>query len=54
MTVEAKNQITPFIGCGAVLAMVISWSVNHSIGWALLHSICSWFYVLYYAIWGSG
>ena len=37
---------------GAALAMIISWSVNHSILWAILHGICSWFYVIYWYIWG--
>lgn len=35
---------------GCALAMVISFSVNKSIGWAILHGIFSWFYVIYYAI----
>ena len=38
------------VGFGAALAMVISWSVNHSIWWAILHGIFSWFYVIYYAL----
>lgn len=35
---------------GSTLAIVASWSVNKSILWAILHGICSWVYVLYYAI----
>lgn len=31
-------------------AVVISWSLNHSIWWAILHGIFSWFYVIYFAI----
>ncbi len=41
------------IGCygfGCALAMVISFDKWHSVGWAILHGILSWFYVLYYAI----
>lgn len=34
---------------GSALAMVISWSVNKSILWAILHGVFSWFYVIYYA-----
>jgi hypothetical protein len=34
---------------GVPLAMIISWSVNKSILWAMLHGIFSWFYVVYYA-----
>ncbi len=38
------------IGFGTALAIAISWSANHSILWAILHGILSWFYVIYYAI----
>lgn len=41
------------IGFGCALAIVISWSVNHSVGWAILHGICSWLYVIYWCIWGA-
>jgi len=37
--------ITP----GMILAMIMSWELNHSIIWALLHGWCSWLYVAYYA-----
>lgn len=35
-------------GFGAALAIAISWSENHSIGWAIIHGMCSWFYVAYF------
>jgi hypothetical protein len=38
------------IGLGGLLAVVLSWTVNHSIGWCILHFFCSWFYVIYWAI----
>ncbi|MFB3924134.1 MAG: hypothetical protein ACE145_20620 [Terriglobia bacterium] len=38
------------IGFGSALAIAISWSVNKSIFWAIVHGILSWFYVIYYAI----
>lgn len=38
------------ISFGTALAMVISWSMNKSILWAIFHGILSWIYVLYYAI----
>jgi len=37
-----------FWGFGSMLAITISWSVNHSILWMILHGIVSWFYVFYY------
>ncbi|MEK3975525.1 hypothetical protein [Psychrobacillus sp. FSL K6-1267] len=46
-----ENTVTSSgIGFGVVLAIVISWSVNESILWAILHGIFGWFYVIYYAI----
>ncbi|MDA0710764.1 MAG: hypothetical protein O3B73_11200 [bacterium] len=35
---------------GSALAIVISFSENHSILWAILHGLFSWFYVIYYVI----
>lgn len=38
------------IGFGSVVAAIISWSANHSIGWVIVHGMLGWLYVLYYAI----
>lgn len=38
------------ISFGACLAMVISYTAWHSIGWAILHGIFGWGYVIYYLI----
>lgn len=38
------------VGIGAALAISISWSSNHSIIWAIIHGVFSWFYVVYYAL----
>ena len=35
---------------GSALAMVISYTAWKSIGWAILHGVLGWFYVIYYAI----
>ena len=35
---------------GVALAIVISWSQNGSILWAIIHGIFSWFYVIYFAL----
>lgn len=32
---------------GSVIAVVMSWHFNHSVLWAILHGIFSWFYVIY-------
>ena len=38
------------VGFGSALAITISWSANHSILWAIIHGVLSWFYVIYYAL----
>lgn len=38
------------IGFGCALAMILSYTLNHSILWAILHGIFGWFYVIYFAI----
>ncbi|TDI33317.1 MAG: hypothetical protein E2P03_05105 [Acidobacteria bacterium] len=37
-----------FGSIGSVLAGILSWKVNHSIVWALVHAFFSWFYVFYH------
>lgn len=44
-----RDVISTGIGLGGALAVVISWGLNHSILWAILHGIFGWFYVLYFA-----
>lgn len=47
---SAKSDTASYgIGLGSAIAVTISWSVNHSILWAILHGIFSWCYVIYYA-----
>ena len=38
------------IGFGTALAIAISWSVHHSVLWAILQGFFSWLYVLYYVL----
>lgn len=38
------------ISFGSALAMVISYTNWHSIAWAIIHGLLSWFYVIYYII----
>ncbi len=39
--------LAPGVGLGTIIAVVISWSRNKSILWAILHGIFGWFYVIY-------
>lgn len=38
------------VSFGSALAIAISWSVHHSIVWAIIHGFFSWIYVVYYAL----
>ncbi len=35
---------------GTVLAVVISYSLNQSVGWAIIHGLFSWLYVFYHVL----
>lgn len=45
-----RESVKAGISFGSALAIVISWSQNHSILWAIVHGIFSWFYVIYFAL----
>ncbi len=38
------------VSFGSALAITISWSLHHSILWAIVHGFFSWLYVIYYAL----
>ena len=38
------------VSFGSVLAMVIRYCNWHSVGWAIVHGLLSWVYVIYYVI----
>lgn len=46
---NVKN-VTKGLSFGAALAMVISFVKWQSIGWAILHGMLNWIYVIYYII----
>ncbi len=51
MATYNRTEITKVgVSFGSALAIAISWSTNHSILWAIIHGILSWFYVIYYAL----
>ena len=49
MVVNKTEVVKNGIGFGTALAIVISWSQYHSILWAIIHGVFSWFYVIYFA-----
>ena len=38
------------ISFGSALAMVISYTTWHSVGWAIVHGLMSWVYVIYFML----
>ncbi len=38
------------ISFGSALAMVISYTTWHSVGWAIIHGMMSWVYVIYFIL----
>jgi hypothetical protein len=45
-----KDYVTHGVSFGSALAITISWSVHHSILWAILQGFLGWLYVVYYAL----
>jgi len=47
---KTKEAAKAGITMGSALAITISWSVNKSILWAIIHGFFSWLYVIYFAL----
>lgn len=47
---SAKNLSRIFTDIGVIIAAILSYLKWGSIGWAILHGILNWFYVIYYFI----
>lgn len=43
-----KETVVEGLGFGQALAIVISYVKWRSIGWAIIHGLLGWFYVIYY------
>ena len=41
------------ISLGSAIAVTVSWSLYHSLLWAIIHGILSWIYVIYFALFRS-
>ena len=37
---------------GMMIAVVVSFSIHHSILWAIIHGLLGWFYVIYKILFG--
>jgi len=47
---RSSQAVSHGISFGTAMAIAISWSVNKSILWAIVHGFFSWLYVIYYAL----
>ena len=45
-----KKTVKSGISFGTALAIVISYTSWHSVGWAIFHGLLSWLYVIYYIL----
>lgn len=45
--------IAPGVGLGTIIAVVISWTRNKSVLWAIIHGILGWLYVIYILLFGK-
>jgi len=50
MDPNINHAVSDGVGLGAVLAVVLSWDRNRSILWAIFHGICTWVYVIWWAM----
>ena len=50
MTDRSGSAAKAGIGLGSAIAVAVSWSINKSIVWAIIHGVLSWLYVLYFAV----
>ena len=48
--VVTRDVVKQGVSFGSALAIAISWSVNKSLFWAIVHGVLSWIYVIYYAL----
>jgi hypothetical protein len=48
--IEKKTTPSVMLSVGSILALVMSWSFNHSVLWALVHFLLSWVYVGYFLL----
>ena len=49
-TIVRQEVVKTGITFGTALAMAISFNVNQSVLWAMIHGALSWFYVVYFVI----
>lgn len=48
MSDNSRSSTAGGITLGGLLAVILSWTVNHSVVWCILHFLCGWFCVIYW------
>ncbi len=49
-TTIINKTVKSGIGFGSALALAISYSTWSSVGWAIIHGLLSWVYVIYFIL----
>lgn len=49
---KIKSSVKTGISFGSALAIVISYVTYQSVGWAIVHGLFSWAYVIYFVMTG--
>ena len=49
-TTVVEKTVKTGITFGSALAMVISYTTWRSVGWAMIHGLMSWVYVIYFLL----
>ena len=44
---DKESAATSGFGFGSIMAMILSYDLNHSVLWMILHGCCSWIYVIF-------
>ena len=49
-TTVIRKTVKSGITFGSALAMAVSYTTWHSVGWAIVHGLLSWLYVIYFVL----
>ena len=50
VVIKTREYVKTGVSFGSALAIAISWSINKSVLWAIIHGLLSWVYVVYYVL----
>ena len=53
LPVDKDSATSVGISLGSAMAMILSFELNHSVLWMVLHGVCSWFYVIFRVLEGN-